>query len=119
MQKKGSGQAGRTADGGLMDRRREALRGIGMPRREDERRLNLSGRHPEACTCKDCTDRFLKKKGLKAGKPSKTKPRAGETVKRHPADCQCASCGLLKSVGLAQEGDPPKAGFFKRLLGKR
>ena len=32
-----------------------------MPRREDERRLNLSDKHPAACTCKDCSEKFAKK----------------------------------------------------------
>ncbi len=36
-----------------------------MPRREDERSRNITGRHVEACTCQDCTDRFLKGKKIK------------------------------------------------------
>ena len=101
-----------------------------MPRREDERRLNLSSRHPAACTCKDCTDSYLKKKGLKsANKRKKSKPRAAEAVKRHPAGCSCTSCSLLGSVlpaggepgpaDLAEAGDDPKPGLIKKLFGKR
>jgi len=70
-----------------------------MPRREDERRLNLSKTHPAACTCKDCTDKFLNKIiNKKAKKPSKASKMKHEAVKRHPADCDCASCSLLKSI---------------------
>ena len=32
-----------------------------MPKREDERLRNMSGKHPAACTCVDCTERFLRK----------------------------------------------------------
>ncbi len=88
-----------------------------MPRREDERRLNLSKRHPEACTCQDCTDKFLKKKGLKTGRPAGKKTKGMEMVKRHPANCECASCSLLKSVDvpLTQE----KGGLLRKIFGKR
>jgi hypothetical protein len=90
-----------------------------MPRREDERRLNLSKKHPEACTCRDCTDRFLKKKGVKPNRLQKRKPLAAEPVKRHPADCQCASCSLISSVDLFSVPDRGKGGLLKRLFGKR
>ena len=67
-----------------------------MPRREDERRLNLSKTHPAACTCKACTDKFLNK--FVSKKVKKTPKIKHEAVKRHPADCGCASCSLLKSI---------------------
>ena len=90
-----------------------------MPRREDERRLNLSKTHPEACTCRDCTDRFLKKKGIKPNWLQKRKARTAESVKRHPADCQCSSCSLISSVDLSSVPDREKGGLLKRLFGKR
>jgi hypothetical protein len=69
-----------------------------MPRREDERWRNLAARHPKACTCQDCTDKFLKKKEIKARVEGGIKPRGKDRVKRHPVDCECASCRLLKSM---------------------
>ena len=70
-----------------------------MPRREDERRLNLSKTHPAACTCKACTDKFHNKFINKQAKKAKRAPKAKhEAVKRHPADCSCPSCSLLKSI---------------------
>ena len=91
-----------------------------MPRREDERRLNLSANHPEACTCKDCTDKFLNRKGLKsANKRKKSKRGAVEQVKSHPSDCTCASCRLLGSVDFSQTDEGGKPGFIKKLFGKR
>lgn len=90
-----------------------------MPRREDERQLNLSKKHPEACTCRDCTDRFLKKKSIKSNRLQKRKPREAESVKRHAADCQCPSCSLLSSVDFSSMSDRGKAGLLKRLFGKR
>ena len=41
-----------------------------MPRREDERRLNMADKHPPACTCADCVDRFLKRRTAKRGGPA-------------------------------------------------
>ena len=69
-----------------------------MPSREDERWLNLSSKHPAACRCQNCTDKFLNQKAIKAKKPPKNKRGVTESVKRHPADCPCASCSLLKSM---------------------
>jgi hypothetical protein len=72
-----------------------------MPKREDERFLNMAGRHPTACTCQDCTDRFLKGKKIKPNRKVLGKIRgnkqAGEKVAKHPRDCDCASCGLLRT----------------------
>ena len=91
-----------------------------MPRREDERRLNLSSTHPPACTCKNCTDNFLNKKGMKsANKRKKSKAKAGELVKSHPADCKCASCALLKSMDHSEPESNSNPGFVKKLFGKR
>ncbi len=90
-----------------------------MPRREDERRFNLSKKHPEACTCRDCTDRFLKKKGIKPGLARKGKQRPAEPVKRHPPNCSCASCSLLGSLDLSTVKEGGAGGFLKRLFGKR
>ncbi|PKB67962.1 MAG: hypothetical protein BZY81_03450 [SAR202 cluster bacterium Io17-Chloro-G4] len=83
-----------------------------MPRREDERRLNLSAKHPAACTCKDCSEKFaqklaaqneklaqkLLKKLSKKKKKSGLKTRVNEVVKAHPPDCDCASCAILGSI---------------------
>ena len=90
-----------------------------MPRREDERRLNLSKRHPEACTCKDCTDKFLRKKGIKTGGLGGKKKRGMEAVKPHPADCECASCSLLGSVDFSQVEGRGSPGIIKKLFGKK
>jgi hypothetical protein len=90
-----------------------------MPRREDERRLNLSKKHPEACTCRDCTDSFLKKKRIKPNSLQKGKSASAESVKRHPANCQCASCSLISSIDLSSVSDRGKGGLLKRLFGKR
>ena len=90
-----------------------------MPRREDERRLNLSRNHPSACTCKDCTDRFLNRKGLKsANKRKKSKLKPGEPVKRHPVGCACASCSLLGSIEFPSSDGDEKPGIIKKLFGK-
>ena len=79
-----------------------------MPRREDERRLNLAATHPAACTCKDCSEKFANKLAAKneklaqklAKKIFKKNKKAGlvEVVKAHPADCACDSCALLGSI---------------------
>jgi hypothetical protein len=92
-----------------------------MPRREDERRLNLSAKHPAACTCQDCTDKFLNKQAAKAKKAPKQKKKKGmkEPVKRHPVGCACASCTLLGTIDLSQEKTQGGAGIIKKLLGKR
>ncbi|PKB73019.1 MAG: hypothetical protein BZY75_04045 [SAR202 cluster bacterium Io17-Chloro-G7] len=79
-----------------------------MPRREDERRLNMAAKHPEACTCKECSEKFAAKLATKNEKLAqklakkllkKNKKKAlNEVVKAHPADCACASCALLGSI---------------------
>lgn len=81
-----------------------------MPRRQDERWLNLSKKHPKACTCQDCTDKFLKKKEIKARVEAGVKLRGKDRVKRHPAGCECASCRLLKSVNPIDPGSSGEAG---------
>jgi hypothetical protein len=106
-----------------------------MPRREDERRIDPSGKHPEYCTCTRCTERFLRKKGIARGKVRKKGffgGSGGEKVKPHQADCSCATCNLLRSVGGAStpletrdsvEGqrpaDRPRKGLLRRLLGRK
>ena len=88
-----------------------------MSRREDERLQNLAGRHPAACTCKDCTDRFLKSKKIKPARNSKR--AVGDKTAKHPANCTCASCVLLGSLeNLPQLEQGPKW-FLKRLFGRR
>ncbi|MCH7738426.1 MAG: hypothetical protein IH872_13625 [Chloroflexi bacterium] len=87
-----------------------------MPKREDERLQYMSGRHPAACTCQDCTDRFLKKKKIK---PQRVKLAAAEKVAKHPADCTCASCRLLGSLENLPQLDRRPVGFLKRLFGKK
>jgi len=85
-----------------------------MPNREDERFLNLSAKHPAACTCKDCSEKFagkvaaqneklaqkLLRKLSKKKKKLGTKAGIKEVVKAHPADCACASCAILGSIDL-------------------
>ena len=85
-----------------------------MPRREDERWLNLSAKHPAACTCKDCSEKFanklaaqnqklsqrLAKKLSKKNKKKGLKTGLSDVVKAHPADCACASCAILGSIDL-------------------
>ncbi|MCH8745227.1 MAG: hypothetical protein IIB31_06230 [Chloroflexi bacterium] len=80
-----------------------------MPKREDERQIRLSGKHPVYCTCTQCTERFLNKR---SGIPGKGflqrlfKKSKVEPVKLHPADCTCATCDLLRSVNtLPPSGD--------------
>jgi hypothetical protein len=106
-----------------------------MPRREDERRIDPSGKHPEYCTCARCTESFLRKKGIGRGKGKKKGPSGGsggEKVKPHPANCSCATCNLLRSVGGGPSspleiGDSvegkgptnrPKKGLLRRFLGR-
>ena len=87
-----------------------------MPRREDERLQNQAGRHSAACTCQDCTDRFLKSKKIKPAMNSKR--AVGEKIAKHPANCTCASCVLLGSLeNWPQLGQRPK-GLLKRLFGR-
>ena len=74
-----------------------------MPKREDERLRNLNSKHPEACTCQDCTEEFLKKKEIKAER-LRRKSKPAEKVKRHRAGCDCVSCGLLTSVDFTEAG---------------
>jgi hypothetical protein len=95
-----------------------------MPRREDERIQNISGRHPAACTCQDCTDRFLKKKKIKPGMNQLgsmlgNTGAPAEKVATHLADCTCASCVLLGSLENLPQLEQKHGGFLKRLFGKR
>ena len=87
-----------------------------MPKREDERLLNLAGRHPAACTCQDCTDRFLKGRKIK---PRRSKRAVGEKVAKHPLDCTCASCGLLRTFENLPQLDRGRSGLLKRLFRKK
>ena len=92
-----------------------------MPKREDETRQSLFGKHPVYCTCTQCTERFLQKKGIKPGKVAK-KPfgkTGGEKVMAHPADCTCATCSLLRSVDNLLPVEKRKAGLLQRLLGRK
>ena len=88
-----------------------------MPRREDERLQNLAGLHPAACTCQDCTDRFLKSKKIKPARNSKR--AVGEKIAKHPANCTCASCVLLGSLENLPQLEQGPNGFLKRLFGRR
>lgn len=96
-----------------------------MPRREDETLQNMAGRHPAACTCQDCNDRFLKSKKIKPrrGWPGRNRAVAARTVTekvaKHPTGCTCASCVLLGSLENLPRLDRGPKGFFKRLIGKR
>lgn len=88
-----------------------------MPRREDDRIRNMTGRHVEACTCQDCTDRFLKKKKITPGRNRPGNRRAdGEQVAKHPRSCTCASCSLLQTMGNLPPLDHGPRGFLKRLF---
>ena len=89
-----------------------------MPRRENERLQTMAGRHPAACTCQDCNDRFLKNKKIKPQRawPGRNKAVA-EKVAKHPAGCVCASCVLLGSLENLPRLDRGPKRFFKRLLG--
>ena len=77
----------------------------------------MTGRHVEACTCQDCTDRFLKKKKIT---PVRNRPgdrrAGGEKVAKHPLDCTCASCGLLRTMENLPQLDRGPRGFLKRLF---
>ena len=87
-----------------------------MPRREDERLQNLAGRHPAACTCQDCTDRFLKNKKIK---PARNNKRAVvEKIAKHPANCTCASCVLLGPLENLPQLEQRPMGLLKRLFGR-
>ena len=93
----------------------------GMPKREDERLLNLAGRHPAACTCQDCTDRFLKGRKIK---PQRNRwagvgRGGGEEAAAHPRGCTCVSCGLLRTLDNLPRPDRQKGGFLKRLFRKK
>ncbi len=90
-----------------------------MPRREDERHLNLSAKHPAACTCQDCTEKFQNKQSVKSKKVPKKKKGMKEPVKQHPAGCACASCSLLGSVDFSQVESQRSPGIVKKLFGKR
>ena len=87
-----------------------------MPRREDERIRNITGRHVEACTCQDCTDRFLKSKKIK---PQRERRASTEKVAKHPLDCTCASCGLLRTMENLPQLDRGPGGFLKRLFRRK
>ena len=91
-----------------------------MSRREDETLQRLTGRHPEACTCQDCTDKFLKKNKIRPhrGWPGRH-PAVAEKVTKHPKGCDCASCVLLGSLENLPQLDRGPRRFFKRLIGKR
>ena len=78
-----------------------------MPKREDERNYNRSGKHPAYCTCTECTERFLKRQKVKPGRGA-----AREKVKPHPRDCRCATCQLLGSVGDLPELPRRKKGLL-------
>ena len=88
-----------------------------MPRREDERSRNMTGRHVEACTCQDCTDRFLKSKKITPQR--KKQAGGGEKIAKHPLDCACASCGLLRTMENLPQLDRGPGGFLKRLFRKK
>ena len=103
-----------------------------MPRREDERYANLTGKHPIYCTCVQCTDKFLKKKGIRGKKSLFQRLLAGKQNRRHPANCGCATCNLLRSVAdlpseaSRAEAPPanktvakPSGGLFSKLFGKK
>ena len=77
----------------------------------------MTGRHVEACTCQDCTDRFLKSKKIKPGRDRPTDRRAdAEKVAKHPLDCTCSSCGLLRTMENLPQLDRGPSGFLKRLF---
>ena len=102
-------------------KRRRRTRGP-MPKREDETRQSLSGKHPVYCTCTRCTERFLQKKGIKPGSASKKDllGKAGrEKVRAHPDGCACATCSLLRSVGNLPPLENRKPGLLQRLLGRK
>ena len=112
-----------------------------MPRREDERYANLIGRHPAYCTCTECTEKFLKKKGIRGKKSLLQRLKRGNQNRRHPANCGCATCNLLRSVAdlptglpvadppvadappaaktVAKELNKPGGGLFGKLFGKK
>ena len=75
-----------------------------MPKREDERLRNLNSKHPEACTCQDCTEQFLKRRESMASRLLRKKKRPAEKVKRHRAGCDCVSCSLLTSIDFTEAG---------------
>lgn len=86
-----------------------------MPKREDETRRNMTGRHVEACTCHDCTDQFLKGKKIT---PQRNRGAGREKVAKHPLGCTCASCGLLRTMENLPQLDRGPGGFLKRLFRK-
>ncbi len=103
-----------------------------MPRREDERYANLTGKHPVYCTCVQCTDKFLRKKGIRGKKPLFQRLLKGNKNRRHPANCSCATCNLLRSVAdLPAESHSaeapsanktvtnPSGGLFSKLFRKK
>ena len=73
----------------------------------------MTGRHVEACTCQDCTDRFLKRKKIS---PQRNRRSGGEKVAKHPLGCTCASCGLLRTMENLPQFDRGPRGFLKRLF---
>ncbi len=76
----------------------------------------MTGRHVEACTCQECTDRFLKKKKIT---PRRNRRSGREKVAKHPSDCTCASCGLLRTMENLPQLDRGPGGFLKRLFRKK
>ena len=91
-----------------------------MLKREDQRLWNMTGRHFEACTCQDCTDRFLKKKKITPGRNRPGNRWFGaEKVAKHPLNCTCASCGLLRTMENLPQLDQGPRGFLKRLFRRK
>ena len=107
-----------------------------MPRREDERYTNLTGKHPAYCTCVQCTGKFLKKKGIGVRKSLWQRLLGGNRNRRHPANCNCATCNLLRQVAdlssdppvaeahpeaktVAKKQNKPGGGLFGKLFGKK
>jgi hypothetical protein len=89
-----------------------------MPKREDERYQRLSGSHPPYCTCVECQSKVPGRKapGL-LGRFSRR--QVGEKRgKSHPADCGCATCGLLRSAGYLSESPRRRGRFIRKLFGK-
>ena len=91
-----------------------------MPKREDERLRNMTGRHVEACTCQDCTNRFLKKKKITPGRNRLGNRQSGvESVAKHPLNCPCQSCVLLRTMENLPQLDSGPRGFLKRLFRRK
>jgi hypothetical protein len=89
-----------------------------MPSREDEWRQILSGRHPPYCTCTECVSGRPKRRASGLAGWLKGRIPVRERTKAHPANCACATCALLRSVGSLGEAPPTKGNFIRRLFGK-